>query len=65
MRCNYINEEIDPIYNNPFKNIKVAERFQYISLKDALNHINKFKNFEGLVLCDSDFRRVKIKTEEY
>lgn len=65
MRCNYINEEVDPIYNNPFKNIKVAKRFQYISLKDALNHINKFKNFEGLVLCDSDFRRVKIKTEEY
>lgn len=65
MRVNKLNMELDPISFNPFKDIKVAERYEFTSLDDALSIINNRTNFEGLVLVDSAFNRVKIKTEEY
>lgn len=65
MRVNKLNMELDPILFNPFDNIKTAERFQFNSIDDALSVINSRSNFEGLVLVDDSFNRVKIKTEEY
>lgn len=65
MRVNKLNMELDPILFNPFSNIKTAERFQFTSINDALSVINSKSNFEGLVLVDDSFNRVKIKTEEY
>lgn len=65
MRVNKLNMELPPDRFNPFKDIKVPETFRFGSIEEALSVINKKTNFEGLVLCDHDFRRVKIKTEEY
>ena len=65
MRVNKLNMEVDPVVFNPFKDIKTAERFEFTSLQNALDVINGRTNFEGLVLVDSAFNRVKIKTEEY
>ena len=65
IRDNIKNIELDPYLNNPFQNIQCAKIFQYTSLDEALNEINKMKNFEGLVLCDGHYNRVKVKTTEY
>lgn len=65
LRDNRYNEEIDPYQNNPFNYIKCAKTYKFDNLSKALDEINKLKNFEGLVLCDSSYRRVKVKTEEY
>ncbi len=65
VRDNISNTELDPYTNNPFKDIKCAEVYKFDNLDQALGEINKLDNFEGLVLCDSSYRRVKVKTEEY
>lgn len=65
MRDINTNKELDVYQYNPFTNIKTPIKYSYININDALTNINQFKNFEGLVLCDNEFRRVKIKTDEY
>lgn len=65
IRDNQLNKELDPYTSNPFTNIKCADKFKFSNLASALENINKRCNFEGLVLCDTSFRRVKIKTDEY
>lgn len=65
IRDNLQNIELDPYTNNPFTSIKNPEKWKYKSLDEALSIINDRHNFEGLVLCDDHYRRVKIKTTEY
>lgn len=65
IRDNQLNKELDPYMANPFTNIKCANRFKFSNLANALENINNKHNFEGLVLCDNHFKRVKIKTDEY
>lgn len=65
IRDNQLNKELDPYIANPFTNIKCANRFKFSNLANALENINSKHNFEGLVLCDDNYRRVKIKTDEY
>lgn len=65
IRDNRLNKELDPYTANPFTNIKCANRFKFSNLANALENINNKHNFEGLVLCDDSYRRVKIKTDEY
>ena len=59
------NIELDPVLNSPFTNIKLPKIYNYNSIDDALKNVQGISNFEGFVLCDNEFRRVKIKTEEY
>lgn len=59
------NTELDPEEANPFENIRTPKRWKYGSINEALEEINNVSNFEGLVLCDWKFNRVKIKTDEY
>ena len=65
MRINKLNLEVDPFQYNPFADIKNVEKFEFSSLDQALEVINTKGNFEGLVLTDKNFNRVKIKTDEY
>lgn len=65
MRVNKLNMEIDPVEHNPFKGIVTAVHYNFSNLDRALGVINTMGNFEGLVLTDSNFNRVKIKTDEY
>lgn len=59
------NKELNPRDHNPFENIKTSQMWFYKDINEALNKINQKSNFEGLVLCDKYFNRVKIKTDEY
>lgn len=65
IRDNQFNEELDPYIHNPFTSIKCAQTYDVSRISNALELINKMKNFEGLVLCDNHYNRVKIKTDEY
>lgn len=65
IRDNINNVELDPFINNPFRTIKCTQTFKFSDLDNALTEINKMDNFEGLVLCDNEYHRVKIKTEDY
>lgn len=65
MRDNILNIELSPKENNPFTNISTAKIFNFTTLDQALEDINNKSNFEGLVLCDYHFNRVKIKSDEY
>lgn len=65
IRDNIKNRELIPLDSNPFKNIKTPNIYQFSSIDEALSSINEIHNFEGLVLCDNNFTRVKIKTTEY
>ena len=65
LRDNILNRELFPYTCNPFTRISCSRRFAFNSLDEAIKEINNFENFEGLVLCDGNYNRVKIKTEEY
>lgn len=65
LRDNILNKELSPYKCNPFTNIECAPCYQFKSLEEALDEINSYENFEGLVLCDGNYNRVKIKTDEY
>ena len=65
LRDNLLNKEVSIFERDRFRNVKTPTVFKYGDISEALNNINQLKNFEGLVLCDRDFRRVKIKTENY
>lgn len=65
VRNTQTNTELDPEEANPFENIETPKRWKYGSINEALEEINSIPNFEGLVLCDRKFNRVKIKTDEY
>ena len=59
------NTELSPYGNNPFKGISCANFYIFEDLDSAIEEINCVGNFEGLVVCDDSYRRVKIKTDEY
>ena len=66
IRDNITNKELDIYKVNPFKSIKTPRRWAFDKdMETALMNVNSWSNFEGLVLTDAYFNRVKIKTEEY
>lgn len=65
VRDNSSNKELNPSSFNPFNKIHLPKIYSYKTINEALEAVKDTSNFEGFVLCDIDFRRVKIKTEEY
>ena len=47
-------------------NIRMPKRYDLRSLDDCISAVGEFdKSHEGIVVCDADFNRIKIKSPEY
>ncbi len=56
------------LHNYFSKNIKLplVKKYEYSSLQECLNSFNNMNhNFEGYVVCDENFNRIKVKNPAY
>lgn len=66
IRDNATGIEIDPMSSVVSKIIKTPKRYDMFSLEDVEYAANRLPwDREGYVVCDANFRRIKIKSPEY
>lgn len=67
VRINSLGTEIDPIVWAGILNVPSPEIFKLSSLTDMVDFVSGRdpKGYEGIVACDSEYRRVKVKNAGY